>query len=215
MNEFQPEGRPRRVGRPTNEERIARDLKVAADAAEAFAGSSTSYQLPDEPGGDIVHTGSIRETRSEEVRRERRRRADTGPTAGMKLNVPAALLDPNFEYRWIDADQNRVHAKTVLDDWDVVTTPAIDGTGEGAPVSRIVGKDASGQPKRNVLVRKPKDWYMGDKAKEQAAITTREKDIRRGVVNEAGSLKGETAYVPDRHEGFSTNEAGRNVIGRE
>lgn len=156
----------------------------------------------------------VPETRAASVNRERRRRSDTGPMAGLKLHVPDELKEEGFEYRWLNADEARVHAKTRQDDWDVVSAKGIDGSGEGTPVSRIVGKDASGLPRRAILVKKPTDWYRQDKAKELALIAAREKDIKRGVVAEGG-LKGQTAYIPDRlaDDKFSSDAPGRNTIG--
>lgn len=150
--------------------------------------------------------------RVEEVKRERRRRQDTGPMAGLKLNVPEELKEAGFEYRWINDDDRRIHAKTVEDDWDVVKTAAIEGTGEGAPVSRVVGKGPAGQPIRAILCRKPTEFYKEDKAKELQAVKEREDAIKRGAPTTPEGLSGPTAYIPDRHEGHSTG-AGVNRIG--
>lgn len=151
--------------------------------------------------------------RAQETQRTRRRRSDSGPLAGLKLAVPEDLKEPGFEYRWVNDDEVRIHAKTVEDDWDVVKSKAIDGTGEGTPVSRNVGRTESGAPLRAVLCRKPLDWYRVDKAKEQERLKTQETHIKQGGAPAAGGLQGPTTYIPDRADGFSSDKQGRNSLG--
>ena len=152
--------------------------------------------------------------RAEEVFAQRRRRQDTGPLAGLKLYVPENLKETGFTYRWIKDDDRRIHDKTVDDDWDIVRNKVIDGTGEGTPVSRIVGKDKSGQPVRAFLCKKPEEFYKLDKAKEwRYRVDAREEDIKRGAAG-PGGLAGPTSYIPNVHgDGFSTGE-GVNRIER-
>lgn len=156
---------------------------------------------------------SEKQTRAAEVQASRRRRRDTGPAAGMKLAVPEELKEPGYEYRWINDDGRRIHAKTVLDDWDVVSTKAIEGQGEGTPVKRIVGKGEAGQPLHAVLCRKPKQFYQDDKAAEQRVIKQREDAMKRGAPPVPEGLSGPTTYIPDRHDGFSSGTPGKNRIG--
>lgn len=135
--------------------------------------------------------------RAEDTRQQRRRRADAGQTAGLKLHVPEELRDRNSAERWINDDGQRIHAKTVLDDWDIVKDKDIDGQREGTPVKRLVGKGDAGQPLHAYLCRKPKEWYDEDKGKEQDAIKRREEDIRRGAPQGPDGLTGPQAYVPE------------------
>jgi hypothetical protein len=146
--------------------------------------------------------------RAAETRRERRRRSDTSQTAGLKLHIPEHLKDPSFEYRWINDDADfdtegqrvgqRMHAKTVLDDWDQVTVKeGIDGQGEGTPVKRLVGRGEAGRPVYAYLCKKPKDWYRQDKAKELDAVKRREEEMRRGASQGPEGLAGPRAYVPE------------------
>lgn len=152
-------------------------------------------------------------TRAAEVKAQRRRRQDTGPSAGLKLHVPENLKDPNFEYRWINDDGRRVHAKTVMDDWDIVESKEIQGDGQGAPVGRLAGKMEGGAPLRALLCRKPKEFYQADKGKEQRAIAEREAAMKQGAVPAAGGLSGPNTYIPDRHDGYSSGKPGENRIG--
>jgi hypothetical protein len=138
-------------------------------------------------------------TRADEVKQERRRRQDSGPLVGLKLAVPEELKEPGYEYHWFnDKDGGgRLYDKTKLDDWDIVQTKAIEGTGEGVPVSRIVGKQDNGQPMKAYLCRKPKEYYRADQQERQARIKEQEDSIKRGVVADPKGLKGESAYVPE------------------
>lgn len=173
---YSPEGK-RKPGRPSNAERAVREEQQPTKRAEA-------------------------------TKRERRRRSDTSATAGLKLHVPAEYLDENYEYRWINDDAGfgdegervgqRMHAKTVLDDWDIVTTATgVEGQGEGTPVKRLVGKGEAGKPINAYLCRKPKDWYREDKAKEQQRLKEREDEMRRGAAQGSDALKGPTSYIPE------------------
>lgn len=174
---YSPTGK--KPGRPSKEELEARE-------------AATSTQEPS--------------PRVAETRRARRRRADTSATAGLKLHVPEQYKDPNFEYRWMndsatlgDEGQEmgqRMHEKTVLDDWEpVMSKGQIDGKGEGTPVKRLVGRGEAGRPVYGYLCRKPKDWYDADKAGEQAKIDAQEEQMRRA--EKAEGLAGPTAYVPE------------------
>lgn len=150
--------------------------------------------------------------RADEVKAQRRRRQDTGELAGLKLHVPASMKDPNYEYRWINDDGRRIHAKTVNDDWDVVKSEEIEGDGPGAPVERRVGKMEGGAPLKSILCRKPKEYYQADKMKEQRAVAEREAAIKQGAVPAAEGLRGPTTYIPDRHDGYSSSKPGENRI---
>lgn len=152
--------------------------------------------------------------RAGEVQAQRRRRQDTGPLAGLKLHVPEHLKKPGMKYRWLNDDDRRIHDKTVNDDWDPVKNPAVEGTGEGTVVSRIVGKDNSGQPIRAILCEKPEGFYKADKAKElRDKVDAREEAIRRGVTDDPRGLHGPNTYIPNvLGDGFSTGP-GQNRIG--
>ncbi len=154
-----------------------------------------------------------KQTRAAEVQGERRRRRDTSASAGMKLSVPEELKEPGFEYRWINDDGRRVHAKTVMDDWDVVSTKAIEGQGQGTPVTRIVGKGEAGQPLHAVLCRKPRQLYQEDKAAELRVVKEREDAMKCGATPSPEGLSGPNTYIPDRHDGFSSGKTGTNRIG--
>jgi hypothetical protein len=138
--------------------------------------------------------------RIEEERTRRRRRDDMGVGRHRHLAINGDL-DPAYEYRWINDEPGRVHLLTVRDDWDRVTSADLGERDEkdrnvGAGVERIVDR-ATG--KRAILVRKPKDFYRADKAKEQAALDEVDAAIKRGQVPDKGgeeALRGSHAYIP-------------------
>lgn len=132
-------------------------------------------------------TSQQKPTRAEETQEGRRRRQDTGPLAGLNLNVAEEDRDPNYEYRWINDTGNRVENKTKRDDWDIVRTEPT-----------LVDKTPrSGAPMKAYLVRKRKDFQQEDQAKRMARLQEQEDSIRRGVVNDPKGLSGPSAYVPE------------------
>lgn len=140
--------------------------------------------------------------RTEEIRAQRRRRADTTGEHGGRLNVNEALLDHNqFAYRWINDSAGRVDHLTTKDDWDIIRDPTVkdDSNSEGAPVRQLVGSKVDGSPLYAYLCRKPIEFHKEDRAKKQARTTELEKQIMRGVVKAPGALSTDnaTAYIPD------------------
>lgn len=145
-----------------------------------------------------IKRGPGRPPRAQETQARRRRRDDMGDDRLLKLSVPEGLKEKGFVYRWLNDTNNRLHAKTKQDDWDVVNE-TIDPTkdnGEGTAVRRPVGTKQDGSPLFAYLVRKPEDYYREDKAKEQEQIKEQEDALKRGVVKGAEALSGPQAYVP-------------------
>ena len=151
---------------------------------------------------DVASTPTKPSRRIEEERQSRRRRDDLGDGRLRNLAI-AGDLGPNYVYRWINDEPGRVHNLTQRDDWDRVTEDMISGPKSekdrqiGSGLERIVEK-ASG--KRAILVRKRKDYYEADKAKEQGHIDRQMDDLKRGMA--PGGARGEAltpadnAYVP-------------------
>lgn len=182
--DFNPEGSPRKPGRPSNAELAAR---------------AQAQQQPAE------ENPRARELRAETVRRERRFRADTSEAAGYQLGVPAEQRKPEHEYRWVNDKANgRIQALEGRD-WDVVKNAAIDGTGEGTPVNRVVGTSENGQPLRAYLMEKPADWHKEDQARKNAPRIETEETMKRGPLPQKDGFEPGIAYVPQGH---------RNVIGQ-
>ena len=145
----------------------------------------------------------IKSRRVEEERQQRRRRDDMGEGRLRNLAI-AGDLDPDYTYRWINDEPGRVHNLTVRDDWDRVTEDMLTGPKSerdrqlGSGLERIIEK-ASG--KRAILVRKRKEFYIADKAKEQVVVDRQMDAIKQGMT--PGGHRGEptltasdNAYVP-------------------
>lgn len=144
-----------------------------------------------------------------EERARRRRRDDLGSSRHRQLAVDSSKFDPNFTYRIINDEPGRIHALTKQDDWDIVTNGEIGDRdpkekGVGSAVEFVVERSSG---KKGVLVRKPKDYYEQDKAKEQGQITARMSDIKRGDHKDPEALSGPHAYVPQG--GINIREGGR------
>ena len=152
-----------------------------------------------------------RASRAEEVQTERRRRP-SGPNqlAGLKLSVPAELLDPNFQHRWANENDRRLNDLTQHDDYDFVMDPGkVKTDGEGTPVTKIVGTKPDGSPLKAYLIRKPKKYYDADRKEALKPIAETEDQIRRGLNHtkiEPG-LAG-VSYTPSPVPG----ESGTNII---
>jgi hypothetical protein len=138
--------------------------------------------------------------RIEEERARRRRREDI--TTGRLRNLAVeGDMDPRYEYRWINDDPGRVHRLTVRDDWETVTSDQLGirhdkDKGVGSGVERVVGKSDG---KRGILVRKPKDYYIGDKLKEQSMLDETDAAMKRGETSSPDGLReieGGKGYVP-------------------
>lgn len=150
-------------------------------------------------GSQVVNTKP--NGRAEQERAQRRRRDDMSDGRLRNLTV-SGNLDPNYVYRWINDDPGRIHALTVNDDYDLVTyamtgeTPAEKDKGVGSAIERIADK-ATG--KRTILVRKPRDYYLADKAKEQSSLDEFDAAIKRGESKDPNSLQASDpskTYVP-------------------
>lgn len=135
--------------------------------------------------------------RIEEERTRRRRREDI--TFGRMRNLAIeGDLDPRYVYRWINDSPGRIHNLTKRDDWDVVTTDMLQDRhekdrGVGSNVERIASKSDG---MRCVLVRKLKDYYNEDKAREQSALDEIDAALKRGETRSPEGLAGPNAYIP-------------------
>lgn len=139
--------------------------------------------------------------RTEEVRAQRRRRAETTHEFSHRLSVNEQLLEPHkFAYRYINDKGGRLHDKTVNDDWDVIKDPSIksDADSEGAPVRKMVGANQDGSPIHAYLCRKPVEFHNDDRAKQQRRTDELMASVMRGKHQgpEALSAEQPTTYVP-------------------
>lgn len=143
--------------------------------------------------------------RIEEERQQRRRRSDHG-TGRLDPLIIVGDRDPNYVYRWVNDTPGRIHQLTQMDDWDLVTDVAKTEKDKslGVSLERVVDR-RTGQ--RAVLVRKPKSYYVEDKAKEQASIAQTESHVRAGRINKPEALEGPVSYggATIQHAGKSSS----------
>lgn len=186
MSEYTPQGtdKPRR-GRPPKEQT---EMQTEVRASEE----------------GVSGTVNPRSAKAEMKARRRRRDVDSEEDRNMKLQVPDALKDSNYSYRWInDTAGGRIMDKTQADDWDLVTKEELSKEGytvnsldTGDQIKRVVGSQ-DGQPLYAYLCRKPKEYYEEDKKAEQAKIDEIEQQILRGQNSDPKGLGGPNSYVPD------------------
>lgn len=151
----------------------------------------------------LTRTDEPRASRADEVKGQRRRRTHFGLRSHLRFSVPDELRDDNnYVYRWVVDRPGRIEQLTVHDDYDFVVKDEIKDdprqTGGGTRIERHAGTDQNGQPMRAYLVRKPKDYYVKDKAAEQADLSKRMAAIKRGrTPDEQGkSISDDGMYVP-------------------
>lgn len=130
-------------------------------------------------------------TRQEEVAQERRRRqpGTLDRMSQMKLNVPDKVRDkyPDDEFRFINDTGNRIHDKTVNDDWTKVD--------ENLSPKVPVGTDGFGKPIYAYLCRKPREYVQADAKALVDATVEQERGIMRGQ-QQPSETPLEGAYVP-------------------
>lgn len=134
-------------------------------------------------------TRGVRTPRAEEVSTERRRRKPGSLDAmqDMRLVVPESAKTDGFEHRWINDQGNRMHQKTVQDDWDKV--PGV------APVP--VSTDDSGKPIYAHLCRKPTGLVEEDRNANLNLLAEREKGIMAGQKSDPqDDRKAGESYAP-------------------
>lgn len=133
-------------------------------------------------------------TRTEQVKTERRRRADNLSGKRRRLALDESKLDKaNYEYYLAKDTGSRVYDLTTNDDWDVVTdrdgaVKSNDGSGTGSEVAVQAGAG-----ERHVLLRKPKKYADEDRARAQRRIDDQEAALKQGAVP-GGDASG--TYIP-------------------
>ena len=110
----------------------------------------------------------------------RRRRASVGGHA-LKLNAPTK---EGFTRRWVNDSDNRIaHAQELA--YDFVTDTAIQSSGEGSRVSRLVGTKSNGEPLRAYLMETPVEEFQAGLDEKEAHIKEID-NAMQVIVDEAG-----------------------------
>ena len=110
----------------------------------------------------------------------RRRRASVGGHA-LKLGAPTR---PGYVRRWVNDHDNRIaHAQELA--YDFVEDTAIQSTGDGSKVSRLVGTKANGEPLRAYLMETPVEEFQAGLDEKEAHVKAID-DAMNTIVDEAG-----------------------------
>lgn len=140
--------------------------------------------------------GPGRPPRSEQIRRERRRRDTEIDGYRMRLSIPEKYRkDAEHEYRWINDDKSRIAALTEQDDWDLVKADDIESHAGSDTVCRQVGTKANGEPLFAYLARKPKEFCEEDRAKKQRSLDETMDQLAAGRRGDPVNMGGEAGYV--------------------
>lgn len=187
---YNPSGK--RAGTTIPGEPAARSLQKPAPKAKA---------APPEPYVSPEPTGDEASKRIEEIRARRKERGTMDVSGfNQKLSVDEAKKDPRFVYRWALDSANRMHDLRAKD-WDPAPAETTAGDlrdmGTGTVIERMGNVKTTPKPERHVLMRKPREFYEEDKAREAAKLKEQEKAILRGQVRNAEGKSEPGMYIPE------------------
>ena len=100
------------------------------------------------------------------------------PVSGHRDILSVQDKDPNYVYRWVLDDNNRIERykqggyEVVVDPLKVGQESVNSGTQLGSEVTKYAG-----QGKTLVLMRLSKEWYDADQAAKQEAVNASEAEI--------------------------------------
>lgn len=128
----------------------------------------------------------------------RQRRVPLGAPE-LKLSVPQAEDDKDHVYRFINDTTGRLQ-RAVAGGWEYVEDSMFVGSGSesgdsdaDSRISRVVGKQANGEPLIAYLMKIKREWYEEDQDKKQSAIDEVENTIKHGHFNEKAE---DARYIP-------------------
>jgi hypothetical protein len=181
------------MGRPKG----SKNTKIRAAKPEEVTASAIGTGYLDAQIAEAVAPAEqpdIKRSRTDERRRERRRRDDGMDGSRLNLKIPPQYAnDKENVYRWINDEKARIHSMTQQDDWDKVATDSDD---DAKSVCRQVGTKANGDPLFAHLVRKPKEWHDEDRARQQASLDeTMDQLADTGKRGDPTKLGNEAGYV--------------------
>jgi hypothetical protein len=141
--------------------------------------------------------------RATEEQGRRRRRSSDYNGQYMRLGVDKSLLDPAYEYRWINDDRGRLEAR-YEEDWDFVSDEKILSDSDrnektDTRIRRIVGTASGGKPMYAYYCRKRKEYCEEDRReKHDARMAQREQMIRNQDTGASGGVSGDPqhTYIP-------------------
>lgn len=120
-----------------------------------------------------------------ETRRKRRRDVNEDLSGfNQRLAIPRHLVNnPDYAYRWVNDEDTNI-SKASANDYDFANENG-EMVDRSAPDCYCVhaGTLPNGSPLMTYLMRKHKDWYDADKAREQTAIDEKMKAIQSDAEN--------------------------------
>lgn len=140
-----------------------------------------------------------RETRADEVRRERRFKPGDLQASGIKLQVDMSKLDTNtFTYRFANDRPDRIRGLEARD-WDIAPEFAKADTNSGGTVNSAVAGFDEGRPYNTVLMRKYRDWFDADQKRKMEPLDEIDRAIARGAEHAGQQLTGAGVYTPGQN----------------
>ncbi len=124
-------------------------------------------------------------SRADEIHEMRKERGgDVLDGTRMRLSVAANLKDPDWEYRWVNQEGDRVMrlqeiGYEVVSDRNGKLKPG--GAGMGSEVSAYAGTQKDGSAMKQVLMRIPKEIYHEDQRAKQRRINETEASIGKRI----------------------------------
>ena len=189
---YNPSGK--RAGTTIPGEPATRSLQKPAPKAKAAP--PAPYVTPEPPAGELDETSK----RIEEIRARRKERGTVDVSGfSQKLSVDESRKDGRFTYRWVLDSANRMHDLRAKD-WEPAPAETTAGDlrdmGIGTVVERMGNVKTVPKPEKHVLMRKPREFYEEDKAREAAKIKEQEQAIVRGQARNAEGQSEPGMYIP-------------------
>lgn len=131
-----------------------------------------------------------------EIRAKRKERGTIDGPA-LRLGVPEERKDPNWDYRWVNDSDMRIH-NMIQRDWEFAESEldvSNTDTGMGSRVERTVNERSTKGPQKGFLMKKPKEIYEEDQAAKEAKRKQLEKSMEKGQAQSAEGLQGPHSYV--------------------
>jgi hypothetical protein len=145
------------------------------------------------------------QARADDTKVERRRRQTEYSGVHYRLGIPASFKDPKFMYYWANDVPGRLEELTVHDDWDYVkldtNRKVISSSDPSGAISREVGYDGARMPMRAYLLRKRKEYYEQDYARNVEVM-----DARYQRMTDAGAADGDGTLSTDARHAYKPSE---------
>jgi len=140
---------------------------------------------------DDNRNNAIDNSREREYDNGRRKRSNDG--LRLKLHIEETYKNPGYVYRWVKGIESRLMA-AYDDDWNYVENSELAKRkgSKDTRVSVVTGVLESGEPRRDYLMEKKREWHEQDQYERVVKPTIDLEDqIKKGT---AGGLKDNEIY---------------------